>query len=225
MSALGNPIFQNSSVPSLYYHNDNAIDVKVCTVGESSVGKSSIIKRMSKGTFNQLNNSATIGGAFIALHQTRGNRKYVYKIWDTAGQERFKSLVPMYLKNSRIVLLIFDITDKSSYNSAIEFWYDYIKKTAPLATIILIGNKSDLEKNRKIKKTKVKTLAKDLGMIYMESSAKTGDSIGDLKDKLMDVTENNINQIIEDQRVNDVIDHADLDEAAVSRYMNCTGSC
>ena len=97
------------------------------------------------------------------------------QIWDTAGQERFRSLVPSYIRDSRICLLLYDVTSEDSYNK-IQWWIDMIKKerTKDDSIIVIVGNKIDLTESRMISTTEACELARKNGCLYRETSAKTG---------------------------------------------------
>jgi len=121
-----------------------------CTfIGNSSVGKTSIIIRAIKDTFS-IFNEATIGAAFsIITRKIHENPPITIKleIWDTAGQERFASLVTMYLRNSHVILLVYDLSNPTSFKDIKEKWIPYIQKEANYksdALIYLIANKYDL---------------------------------------------------------------------------------
>ena len=96
-------------------------------------------------------------------------------MWDTAGQEKYKGLIPSYVHNSSIVFLIYDVTSKSSFDN-IPIWIDFIKDKEKNITLVLCGNKIDLE-NREVTKEVGEALAKKEGIPFFEVSAKTGDEI------------------------------------------------
>lgn len=162
------------------YYN---FDVKVTIIGNSSVGKTSMVTRITRDTFLDHNHS-TIGAAYCTFSRKittsedigiveveKINKNYVFKMWDTAGQERFKSLVPMYLKNSDITLIVFDITDSNSFES-VGRWYKTANIIAPNAIKILIGSKLDLEKSRQILTYDANQFASYHNMEYIECSSK-----------------------------------------------------
>ena len=166
--------------------------VKLVTVGESSVGKSSIISRMVCDTFKD-NDMSTIGGAFCMFTQKRNNKQYKFHLWDTAGQERFRSLVPMYIKNAKIVLIVFDITNMGSFKKVEEHWYDFVTDFSPDATKILIGSKSDLKDCRAVPISDAKQYATSKGILYIECSAKNNSNISELVELFIKNVDTNIN--------------------------------
>jgi len=176
------------SMPALNSTKKEELEVKLVMIGESSVGKSSIVDRLVHDKFS-FSVSSTIGAAFCALIKVYNNRKYKFQIWDTAGQERFRSLVPIYVKKTKIVLLVFDITSRGSFNKIKEHWYQFVDDLAPESVKILIGNKSDLEDNRCIGKYEAKEYADAVGIDYIECSAKDTSNISKLLSKLVEVGE------------------------------------
>ena len=103
-------------------------------------------------------------------------------MWDTAGQERFKSLIPSYLKNAHSIILTFDITSKSSFNS-LNKWLQEIKDHVPENVFIVIcGNKIDLNNKRQITKAEGEKFASEKNLAYVETSATTGEGIKRLFD-------------------------------------------
>ena len=121
-------------------HKRSIDTYKVVILGDSSVGKSSIINRYINKVFNDYN-EPTIGAAFFTVII---NKNIQLEIWDTAGQERYKSLAPMYYRGSHAAFVVYDITNKNSFNNALK-WIDELKMITDGCLIYLIGNKSDLE--------------------------------------------------------------------------------
>ena len=120
--------------------------IKIAFIGDVSVGKTSIIKQYISHTFNDYNES-TIGAAFITQRIKKENKEIILEIWDTAGQERYRSLMPMYYRNSDFIIIVYDLTFKKSFNYAIEWLDIFIRDNIIDKTkIILVGNKFDLGK-------------------------------------------------------------------------------
>lgn len=162
---------------------------KLVLLGESAVGKSSIVHRFVKNTFDNMRES-TIGAAFLTQSITLPESKTTVKfeIWDTAGQERYKSLAPMYYRNANAALCVYDITSRSSFNKA-QDWIKELKKQAPEGIVIcLVGNKTDLAENREVEEREVAEYAEQLNqednkIITSECSAKSGDGVLDIFNK------------------------------------------
>ncbi|KAK6462807.1 ras family-domain-containing protein [Scheffersomyces coipomensis] len=161
---------------------------KLVLLGESAVGKSSIVHRFVKNTFDDMRES-TIGAAFLtqSINLPESNTTIKFEIWDTAGQERYKSLAPMYYRNANAALCVYDITSRSSFNKAQE-WIKELKRQATEGIVIaLVGNKLDLEENREVDQQEVEEYivqqsAEDDGnqIITSECSAKNGDGVLDI---------------------------------------------
>ncbi|AGO12174.1 AaceriAEL187Cp [[Ashbya] aceris (nom. inval.)] len=131
--------------------------VKLVLLGESSVGKSSIVTRFTTGEFRK--NQATIGAAFTTRtvqweedagdgSEQRQVRSVTFEIWDTAGQERYRSLAPMYYRNTDVALVVYDVTEQQSFQNA-QSWIDelntYIGEAQRNDVVVrIVGNKIDL---------------------------------------------------------------------------------
>jgi len=120
----------------------------------------------------------TIGVEFGTHTHTLDNGDTVkLQIWDTAGQESFKSITRSYYRNSVCALVVFDVTDESSFKN-VSGWINDVKTYSHLpVTIVLVGNKCDLENKRKVKREDAEKFARDRDMPYYETSAKTGQNV------------------------------------------------
>jgi len=125
---------------------------KVVLVGESGVGKSSLIQQFTQGEFQQ-DLRATIGVEF-ALHEMEVDGKKIRtQIWDTAGQERYRAITNLYYRRAHGVILVYDVTTHSSFR-ALDRWLDEARTHIPTdACITLVGNKSDLRHLRTVERT------------------------------------------------------------------------
>ena len=154
---------------------EDLMKLKLIVVGNQGTGKSSILNRFVNETFDE-NYQATIGLDFHSKNITIHDQDVRLIIYDTAGQEKFRSLIPMYIREAQIILFIYDISDKESFDS-IPKWIqqvnDVINKEVVFA---LIGNKLDLESNRKVTFEEGKKLAEKNNYVFQEVSAKTGDN-------------------------------------------------
>ncbi|KAH3660349.1 hypothetical protein OGAPHI_006935 [Ogataea philodendri] len=123
-------------------------DFKLVLLGESSVGKSSILQRVQNGTFDDTK-SSTIGAAFVSkkVSKDEGSKLVNLQIWDTAGQERFHNLTPLYYRNSNMAFIVFDMTSIDTFKKA-EYWINeletYKSDTNSGLILVLVGNKADL---------------------------------------------------------------------------------
>ena len=112
-------------------NEDGIITCKVVLLGESGVGKTSIIQRYINNIFNPEN--PTTGGANFTSKTVKfeeENQKIKFEIWDTAGQEKFRSLAKVFYKNSSVCILVYDITKKKTFEELKKFWYEEIKSSA-----------------------------------------------------------------------------------------------
>ena len=144
---------------------------KVVIIGDASVGKTSLILRYVNNTFSD-NVKPTIGCDHYDKDVTVANQTVKLSIWDTAGQERFRGLSSSYYKKARCVIVVFDITKKSSFDK-IDFWRDEIANYAEAdVLVILVGNKVDLQDKRVIlKEDATNYVNKHKFSLYMETSA------------------------------------------------------
>jgi small GTP-binding protein len=155
---------------------------KSIVVGDGGVGKTALTLRFSKGFFTE-DYKMTIGVDFhvktIDLETEEGPIRCKLQLWDTGGQERFSSIRPMYYRGSLGAVLVFDLTNYASFEHLpqwIEEVRANIKNEIPL---LLVGNKSDLMDQRTISIKEINQFTKDFNLYYMETSAKTGDGVGD----------------------------------------------
>ncbi|XP_076844799.1 ras-related protein Rab-37 isoform X3 [Brachyhypopomus gauderio] len=150
------------------------ISFKVMLLGDSAVGKTCILVRFKDGAFLGGNFIATVGIDFRNKVVTVDDMKVKLQIWDTAGQERFRSVTHAYYRDAQALLLLYDITRKSSFDN-IRAWLTEIHEYAQKDVVImLLGNKSDMAAERVIKQEEGQKLAKEYGVPFMETSAKTG---------------------------------------------------
>ena len=154
---------------------------KLCLIGDGSVGKTSIVQRYVHDMFAEVY-KATIG-TFITKKEIKFEKldtRVRFMIWDLAGQEQFKRLMPDYLTDSNAGIIVFDITNKESFEN-VKNWYNIITRVAlPSIVLILAGNKVDLDADRVVSTKEGQDLAKELGISYIETSAKTNEKIDDV---------------------------------------------
>ena len=123
--------------------NNNLPSIKIILLGDSGVGKSSIIKRYMEDKFDS-NIAVTFGSNFLEKIITIKDKKVKLELWDTAGQEEFRSVTKIFIKNSKIVVLVYNITVKQTFEN-LNYWYDFIHKEIGQNIIYgLAGNKTDL---------------------------------------------------------------------------------
>ena len=178
---------------------------KVILVGDSSVGKTTIISRY----LNLYNpNPISTTGASYSVKETifENNIKISFEIWDTAGQEKYRSLNKIFYNNSNICFLVFDITERQSFDNILNFWYkevfEYNNNNYSSNNILfgVIANKIDLEKDINVKVDEIKNFSNKIGADYILASAKNGIGINEIFNKLgkkfIEQNQKNSNNII-----------------------------
>ena len=157
--------------------NVTAKKFKVVLVGASSVGKTSIVMRFSKDSFSP-GQESTIGAAFLSRDVPTPSGVVCLHIWDTAGQELYRSLVPRYSQGASAIIIVFDVTDPESFESAKQ-WLDETRAMHSDKLIwYLVGNKIDEKPGFDL--TIAQTFALEQNLNYIETSAKTGQNIDEL---------------------------------------------
>ncbi|XP_065688233.1 LOW QUALITY PROTEIN: ras-related protein Rab-31 [Patagioenas fasciata] len=154
-------------------------ELKVCLLGDTGVGKSSIVCRFVQDHFDH-NISPTIGASFMTKTVPCGNELHKFLIWDTAGQERFHSLAPMYYRGSAAAVIVYDITKQDSFHT-LKKWVKELKEHGPENIVMAIaGNKCDLSDIREVPLKDAKEYAESIGAIVVETSAKNAVNIEEL---------------------------------------------
>ena len=149
---------------------------KIVLTGNSGVGKSSILNRYMKRTFDE-NYKITIGVDFLMKSLTINNQTVKLQVWDTAGQEKYRSMVSSYYRGAHVALIIFDLTSHASFE-ALPTWIENFYNNGPeQKNTILIGNKKDLVEERQVTQEEASLFSETNNMIYFETSAKEGDNI------------------------------------------------
>ena len=158
---------------------DDIPHYKIIFLGDQSVGKSSILNRFYQDKFEP-DYQATIGLDFHSKNTEINGESIRLLLYDTAGQEKFKSLIPMYIRDANIILVVYDITIKDSFTHT-EHWVNETKDLKREdAIFVLIGNKIDLESQRVVSTKEGEDFATEKGFIFHEVSAKTGEGIENL---------------------------------------------
>ena len=152
---------------------------KYIIIGDSAVGKSNILLRYIHDKFNDEFQS-TIGVEFGAKNLKIEDKIYRIQIWDTAGQENFRSITRAYYKNSACALVVYDISNRESFDN-INTWIEDCKSQSPQTIfMVLVGNKNDLEDKRAVTIEEGKELAEKNKMMFFETSAKTGTNVDEI---------------------------------------------
>ena len=170
--------------------------VKVLMIGESGVGKTCLIQRFFNSEFH-LQHLSTIAIDFKLKTLNVGDSRVKMQIWDTAGQERFKGMTTSFFRGSDGIVLCYSIDDIASFEKVTE-WMNDIKIHAPTdVSVILVGNKCDIEDNRKVSFEQGEEIAKSYGINFYESSAKSGKNVKNIFEniatKIVGKVNNNLN--------------------------------
>uniref|UniRef100_UPI00398D6A5B Rab5 n=1 Tax=Leishmania donovani TaxID=5661 RepID=UPI00398D6A5B len=151
---------------------------KLVLLGESGVGKSSVVQRLMKDAFSEKLNS-TVGASFFRYTSNVDDDTAVhFDIWDTAGLERFKSLASMYYRGAAAALVVFDIVSADTFEKA-RYWIRELQANSPETVVMLVGNKKDLESERQVSLADAQQSAGEMGAMYHETSARSGDGVRD----------------------------------------------
>ena len=157
---------------------EEAVDVmfKVVLVGDSGVGKTNILSKYIKNEFHE-DSKSTIGVEFGSKQLKIEGHKIKAQIWDTAGQEKYKAITSAYYKGAKGAFVVYDITRKETFNS-VDRWINDLKTSADKnLTIIMIGNKCDLEDQRQVSADQGEEKGKSYDVAFMETSAFSGENI------------------------------------------------
>jgi Ras-related protein Rab-21 len=152
---------------------------KVVLLGEGSVGKTSLVTRYVQNTFNE-RHVTTIQASFLTKRLNVDGTRVNISIWDTAGQERFHALGPIYYRESHGALLVYDITDNSSFVKVKNWVKELRSQLGKSVTLAIIGNKVDLEKSRAVNKDEALSYAQSVGAKHYDTSAKLNKGLDEL---------------------------------------------
>lgn len=160
------------------------IRVKLVLLGDSGVGKSCIVLRFVRGQFDPTS-KVTVGASFLCQTLALQNSTTVkFEIWDTAGQERYAALAPLYYRGAAVAVVVYDITSPDSFLKA-QYWVKELQKHgSPDIVMALVGNKADLNENRRVSAQEAGEYAEKIGMFFIETSAKTADNINQLFEEI-----------------------------------------
>ena len=153
---------------------------KLILGGDGAVGKTSMVHMYVENEFSS-DFKSTIGTSIMkkkcSFEGLESTVRFV--IWDLAGQAQFKRVRQSYLANAEAGILVYDVTNRISFENVNQNWYSEIKKASPNISLVLVGNKIDLENDRVVSTEEGESLAQELKLSYIETSAKTGKNIND----------------------------------------------
>ncbi|GAA5984677.1 hypothetical protein JCM11641_004557 [Rhodosporidiobolus odoratus] len=156
---------------------------KLVFLGEQSVGKTSLITRFMYDTFDNTY-QATIGIDFLSKTMYLEDRTVRLQLWDTAGQERFRSLIPSYIRDSSVAVVVYDITNRASFMNTSKWVDDVRSERGNDVIIVLVGNKTDLNDKRQVTTDEAEQKSKELNVMFIETSAKAGHNVKTLFRKI-----------------------------------------
>ena len=160
--------------------------VKVVLLGESGVGKTSIIAQFTNSTFDP-DQVTSLTAQFISKTiEFQNLGKFLkFDIWDTAGQEKYRALAKIFYKDAKVICLVYDITDKKSFEQLKTYWYEMVKTNGePDVIFAVVANKIDLYDDSAVKEEEGREFAKNIGAIFQATSAKSDTGITNLFDNL-----------------------------------------
>ncbi|KAH9849121.1 ras-domain-containing protein [Lenzites betulinus] len=170
------------------------INVKLLLIGNSSVGKSSLLLRFSDEQWLPEDESnATIGVDFRVHKMEVKGKRVKLSIWDTAGQERFRTITSSYYRGAQGIILVYDVANRESFE-ALPKWFSELETYVSSAVVkIIVGNKVDKEFSRQVPTTEGEAFAKRMGALFVEASAKTAvgveDAFRDVVARIIDTPE------------------------------------
>ena len=173
--------------------------IKLVLLGETGVGKTSIMQRFVENKFED-KSTASIGIDFSFKTMKYKKKSYSIQIFDTAGQERFKSIAKTYYHMGEGFLIVFDLSNNDSLN-ALKDWIEDVKENVDDPKFIILGNKDDLQKSKKLSDDIIKNqLDNYKDVIYIKTSAKKNINIKEAFEKMIDLLENKNNVQIEQEQ-------------------------
>ena len=159
---------------------------KVVLLGEAGVGKTCLIKQFTENKFDN-SELSSLSAQYVSktIDYLDAKKAIKFDIWDTVGQERFRSIAKIFYKDANVIIFVYDITSKKTFDALINFWYEELRNNCTSNPIYaLVGNKNDLYMNQQVNTSDAKNLAKNLGGIFQLTSAKTNEGIKNLFDNI-----------------------------------------
>ena len=158
---------------------------KVVLLGEAGVGKTSIISRYIKQKFDPEYITSLTSQFLRKIVEFPDNKKIILDVFDTSGQEKYRSVAKFYYRNSRAVILVYDITSTKSFKEMKEYWYEQIKEVDIENFIIaIVANKNDLYEEREVQDEEGEKFAQQIGGFFVSTSAKNDSGVNDLFDNI-----------------------------------------
>ncbi|KAL3535761.1 hypothetical protein ACH5RR_004222 [Cinchona calisaya] len=155
------------------------IQAKLVLLGDMGTGKTSLALRFVKGQFHDFEES-TIGAAFFTQVLSLNEATVKFDIWDTAGQERYHSLAPMYYRGAAAAVVVYDITNTDSFERAKKWVQQLQRHGNSHMIVVLVANKADLNSDRTVENEEGENYAKENGLLFFETSAKSAQNVNEL---------------------------------------------
>ena len=161
--------------------DDNILKIKIVLIGEPFVGKTCIINRYVDNNYKE-NPGSTIGSNYTSKKITIPdlNKEVILDIWDTAGQEVYRSFVKLFYKESKIAILVYDISDRKSFDELKKYWFNEIKEFRKDIILGIAGNKSDLIDKEEVNEDEARKFAKEINASFRLTSALSNIGIEEL---------------------------------------------
>ena len=171
--------------PELLVRNKTPIPCKIILVGESGVGKTSIISRYMKNLYND-NQASTLSPLSLKKNVIVDGYNLELEIWDTAGQEQYRSITSLFYKDALICILVYDITKKKSFENIQSYWHFSVTENGVKGIILgVAGNKSDLYENEQVTEQEAKEYSDYITATFRLVSAKNNSSINEFFNELL----------------------------------------
>lgn len=166
----------------------NVCQFKLVLLGESAVGKSSLVLRFVKGSFMEYQES-TIGAAFLTNSVLLDDTTVKFEIWDTAGQERYHSLAPMYYRGAQAAIVVYAVNAAETFQRAKQWVKELQRQASPNIVIALAGNKADMvqppdTKKRQVSTEEAQAYADENHLLFKETSAKTAQNVTEIFEEI-----------------------------------------
>lgn len=192
------------------------LEFKVVLIGSVAVGKTAITNRFQYNQFEE-EYQATIGAGYTPYRTNYNGFDVELQIWDTAGMERYKSLGPIYYRDSAAAIIVYDQTDQDSAE-ALTSWYEAFRSTVKTqAVIVIVGNKDDLD-NKIVANESIEKWAEDNGFAFFLASAKTGMNIPEIFQEL-------VKRLVGSQTIHKIISKDNQKTVDVSNDKTKDSSC
>ena len=193
---------------------------KCVLLGAGGVGKSSILLKAIRNQFNE-HIDTTIGASYNRITTGHGSIKYFLDIWDTAGQERFDSLIPMYYRDAHVVIIVYDVSNRKSFDRAQIIYENVVGSTEKKDRLFLIiGNKCD-QVNRQVNTNEVPYNWSNINHKTFECSAKDGSNI----DLIFETIEKHIRHNLAPAPINNLINLHDIERTVIKRRYGVGRCC